>query len=70
MMENFDCNLFADALFEESVWWFQDWAPCHRQQLITHRIRELFGNQVVALPHVPEWPPRSPLLATFSYGVT
>ena len=30
MIEIFDYNLFADELFEDSVWWFQDGAPCHR----------------------------------------
>ena len=48
MMEIFDFNLFGDALFE-NVLWFQDGAPPHRRNIVTARLRELFGNHVVAL---------------------
>ena len=59
MMEIFDFNLFGDALFE-NVWWFQDGAPPHWRNIVTGRLRELFGNHVVALNWDREWPARSP----------
>ena len=42
------------------LWWVQDWAPAHRLRAVTARLRELFGNRVIALHHAVEWPPRSP----------
>ena len=59
MMEIFDFNLFGLALFE-NVWWFQDGAPPHRRNIVTARMREIFGNHVVALNWDREWPARSP----------
>ena len=56
----FNFNIFASNLFEDHLWWFQDGAPCHGTLLVRDRLRELFGNQVVALNHAVEWPPRSP----------
>ena len=42
------------------LWWVQDGAPAHRLRAVTARLRELFGNRVIALHHAVEWPPRSP----------
>ena len=56
----YNFNFFAANLFEDHLWWFQDGAPCHGTLLVRDRLRELFGNQVVALNHAVEWPPRSP----------
>ena len=42
------------------LWWVQDGAPAHRLRAVTDRLRELFGNRVIALHHAVEWPPRSP----------
>lgn len=58
--EIFNFNLFVVNRFEQEVWWFQDGAPCHRSLIVTNRLRQLFGNQVVSLNHDIEWPPRSP----------
>ena len=60
MNEIYDFNLFGDVHFQQNVWWFQDGAPCHRQVIVTERLHELFGNQIVALNQEIEWPPRSP----------
>ena len=52
------------------LWWFQDGAPAHRLRIVKERLRELFGNRIVALNHDIEWPPRSPDLTPcdFFYG--
>ena len=55
----FDYDLFGDVCFP-NCWWFQDGAPAHRNARVTERLRNLFGNQTVALNHRREWPPRSP----------
>lgn len=60
LMQKFNFNLFADNLFEDGLWWFQDGAPCHGALIARQRLRELFGGQIVALNHAVEWPPRSP----------
>lgn len=60
MNDIFNFNLFAANRYEQEVWWFQDGAPCHRHRLVTNRLTELFGNQIVSLNHAVEWPPRSP----------
>ena len=57
---NYNFDIFNDIRFGNEIWWFQDGAPCHRWGVVSNRLRELFGNQVVALNHDPEWPPRSP----------
>lgn len=59
MMEIFDFNLFGAALFP-GLWWFQDGASPHGRNDVGIRLRELFGDQVVALRFDREWPPRSP----------
>ena len=59
MMTVFDFNLIQNVLFEQ-LWWFQDGAPPHRAIVVRDRLNELFGDQVVALYHNQEWPPRSP----------
>ena len=56
----YDRDIFGDVRYGENIWWFQDGAPCHQRRIVTDRIEELFGNQVVALNHGIEWPPRSP----------
>lgn len=58
LIYNFD--IFNDIRFGNEVWWFQDGAPSHQWRLVSDRLRELFGDQVVALNRDPEWPPRSP----------
>ena len=55
----FEYDIFGHVRFP-NCWWFQDGAPCHRVRAVTDRLRELFGNQTVALNHRREWPPRSP----------
>ena len=40
--------------------WLQDGAPAHRLFAARERLRELFGQHVIALYHNMEWPPRSP----------
>ena len=60
MMVNFPYNHFAENLFENNIWWFQDGAPCHQSRMVTARLQELFGEQLVALHRPIEWPPRSP----------
>ena len=59
MQELFNFNLFADVLFEE-LFWFQDGAGAHQHHDVTARLRELFGNRVIALHRDVEWPARSP----------
>jgi len=63
----FNFNLFADVHFEQNVWWFQDGAPCHRPAIVRNRLRDLFGQQVVAIGHDREWPPRSPDLTACDF---
>ena len=63
----FNQNIFADVRYEREVWWFQDGAPCHRLRLVTTRLEELFGDQVVALNRPTEWPPRSPDLTPYDF---
>ena len=58
--EMFHFNIMGDNRYEQNIWWFQDGAPCHRQNVVTERLRQLFGNQVVSLGQETEWPPRSP----------
>jgi len=48
MMEIFQNNLFGDVQFED-VWWFQDGAGAHRARAVALRLRELFGENVIAL---------------------
>lgn len=60
LMQHFNFNIFGQNLFENNLWWFQDGAPCHGTLEVRTRLRELFGNQVVALNHTVEWPARSP----------
>lgn len=40
-------------------WWIQDAAPAHRAEEVVQRLRQLFGNRVIALGFEHEWPPRS-----------
>lgn len=60
MMLHFQFNLHGDSLFGDNVWWFQDGAGAHRHRIVTARLRQLFGHQVVAFDHEVEWPARSP----------
>ena len=44
-----------------NLWWVQDGAPAHRLVAVRERLRELFGQRVIAqLYHNVEWPQRSP----------
>ena len=43
-----------------NLWWVQDGAPAHRLVAVRERLRELFGQRVIALYHNVEWSPRSP----------
>lgn len=49
------------------LWWAQDGAPPHRRRTVTDRLRELFGNRVIALNQPVEWPPRSPDLTPLDF---
>ena len=49
------------------IWWAQDGAPPHRRRFVTDRLAELFGDRVIALNHVVEWPPRSPNLTPLDF---
>ena len=49
------------------LWWVQDGAPAHRRIIVRDRLRDLFGNRVIALNHVIEWPPRSPDLTPLDF---
>ncbi len=49
------------------AWWVQDGAPCHRRRIVSERLRELFGDRVVALNRNVEWPPRSPDLTPLDF---
>ncbi len=52
------------------LWWVQDGAPAHRLRAVTQRLRELFGNRIVALHHAVEWPPRSPELTPCDFWLS
>ena len=43
-----------------NLWWVQDGTPAHRLVAVRERLRELFGQRVIALYHNVEWSPRSP----------
>ena len=49
------------------IWLAQDGAPPHRRRFVTDRLAELFGDRVIALNHVVEWPPRSPDLTPLDF---
>ena len=51
----------------ERLWWIQDGAPQHRRIIVTERLRQLFGERVVALNHAVEWPPRCPDLTLLDF---
>lgn len=57
LQQHFDRQL--DGVFR-FLWWAHDGAPAHRLIAVRDRLRELFGNRVIALHHNVEWPPRSP----------
>lgn len=59
MMEIFQYDLFGDVQFND-VLWFQDGAGAHRARAVSIRLRELFGENVIALGQRQEWPARSP----------
>jgi hypothetical protein len=42
------------------VWFQQDGAPAHRRNIVKDKLREVFGQRVLALGFDVEWPPRSP----------
>ena len=68
MILNYNFNIFGNVVFLQEIWWFQDGAPCHRARIVSDRLRQLFGNQIVALHHNPEWPPRSPDLTPCDFS--
>ena len=43
------------------------WRPAHRLSAVRERLRELFGQRVIALYHNVEWPPRSPDLTPYDF---
>lgn len=43
-----------------NVWFMQDGAPAHRRITVSQRLREVFGQRIMALGFPVEWPPRSP----------
>ena len=51
------------------LWWAQDGAPAHRLIAVWDRLRELFGERVIAVNHDVEWPPRSPDLTPCDYSL-
>jgi len=57
MNEIYNFNLFEDD-FERNIWWLQDGTPCHRRCMVTERLSELFGDQIVSLSQQVEWPSR------------
>ena len=60
-----ECNRQHIAI--EHYWWFQDGCPAHRTGVVRERLQELFPNQVVALGHPTEYPPRSPDLTPLDF---
>lgn len=50
-----------------SVWWAQDGAPAHRTRIVTNRLRQIFGRNVIAIGHNTEWPARSPDLTPLDF---
>ena len=44
----FDYDFFGNVSYPNN-WWFQDGAGAHRAVIVTRRLRELFGNQIVSL---------------------
>ena len=51
------------------LWWAQDGAPAHRTRIVMTRLRELFGNRIIALKEPVEWPRRSPHLTLLDFFV-
>ena len=51
----------------ERLWCVQEGAPAHRRQIVSDRLEELFGEHIVALNRVVEWPPRSPDLTPLDF---
>lgn len=45
---------------QNNLWWVQDGAAAHRANQVRDRIREVFGQRVIAMGHDVEWPARSP----------
>ena len=73
-MINQDVVPELEALFSRQVdgvfwclWWFQNGTPAHRLVAVRERLREVFGNRVVALNHTVEWSPRSPDLIPYDF---
>ena len=42
------------------IWFQQDGAPAHRRITVKEKLREVFGQRVLALGFNVEWPPKSP----------
>ena len=56
--QHFELQVGGGGTFRH-LWWVQDGTPAHRLHAVTARLRELFGNPVIALHYAVEWPPRS-----------
>ena len=52
------------------IWWARDGAPAHRTRIVMTRLRELFGNRIIALNEPVEWPRRSPDLTPLDFFVS
>lgn len=52
-----------------NIWWAQDGAPAHRKREVIQRLDALFQNNLIALGHQIEWPPRSPDLTPMDFFV-
>jgi len=64
MKEIHNFNLFEEVHFDRNIGWFQDGAPYHRRRIVTERLREIFGDQIVSLNQQVEWPPTCPNSST------
>lgn len=53
----------------QDIWWAQDGAPAHRNREVIARIRAIFRENIIALGHVVEWPPRSPDLTPLDFSL-
>lgn len=60
MMEEFNSDFIGDDTAFPNLWWFQDGAPGHQSRNVMARLKQLFGERVVAVGHTNDWPPCSP----------
>ena len=51
----------------QGLWWVQGGASAHRRQIVSERLKELFGEHIVGLNRPVEWPARSPDLTPLDF---